>query len=862
MPNPDAPRRVSARPGARPPAGRAPGGAPAWRSTDSGAAGRQRRTTVVPPPPGGGSGSGGSSGGRGGGGGGKGRRKKGYGFFNYPRKQYTGFHRWVPSWRFVLSSALLLVVLVVGGVLFAYSKVEIPQADQFVTAQKTTVYYDDGKSVMGTFGVQDRVIVNGDDLPEYVRQVFVAAEDRTFYENNGISPKGIARAFVNNLRGGAQQGGSTITQQYAERYYLGTTKSYTGKFKEALLAVKLSQHQDKNEILDNYINTIYFGRGAYGIQSAAQKYFKVDAKDLTLSQAAMIAGIVPSPTNWDPRNGDGPAVKRWNYVLDGMVQLGWLSPAERATQKFPKTIEYTQSNTYGGTRGYLLDMVRGEVVSKAGMTEEELDTRGLSIVTTIDKSMQSAAVQTVKEMPEDTPKRLRESLVSIDPDDGAIKALYGGPNFLKQSYNNATQGAAQAGSTFKPFALIAGLEADKTLYSTFNGNTGRTIEGFERPVTNFNNENYGYISLLKATAYSVNTAYAALNVEIGPENTEKVAVRAGIPQDTTGLNDLPSNVLGTASVHPVDLATAYATIASGGVRHETHIIGSISEISSGDKVYSAPTKGKREFDEDVIANTTYAMQQVVQYGSGTTAKTLDRPIAGKTGTSSDNKSAWFAGFTPSLVTVFGINQVGADGSEESITPFGGYSAITGGSVPVDRWTAYMGVVLDGTPVEEFPKPVSSSPSSTESESPDDEETEEPVEQVAVPSGLVGSSEAAASRQLKKAGLKVAVKRIDSDEAAGTVVSVSPGAGAKVDVGSTVTIVVSKGPGTGTTPTSPPVTTPPPTTPTEPPTTDPTDDPTQDPGDGSDGGGDGGSDGSGGTNPSSGTGGGSGSGTRD
>lgn len=840
MPNPDVPRRVSARPGARTPA-QPEDVAPSWRSTgtsrpDGAAAasnGPTRPRTTVTGRSGtkaaDGKATASAAGGKGGGG--KGRKKKGHGFFNYPRKQYQGLHRWVPSWRFVLACVVGMVALVVGGVLFAYSKVEIPQADQFVTAQKTTVYYADGKSVMGTFGVQDRVIVDGDTLPDYVRQVFVAAEDRTFYENNGISPKGIARAFLNNIRGGSQQGGSTITQQYAERYYLGTTKSYTGKFKEALLAVKLSQHQDKDEILDNYINTIYFGRGAYGIQSAAQKYFKVDAKDLTLSQAAMIAGIVPSPTNWDPRNGDEAAKKRWNYVLDGMVTLGWVTQAERDAQKFPETVEYSQSNTYGGTKGYLLDMVRKEVVAKADMTEEELDTRGLSIVTTIDKSMQSAAVQTVKDMPEDTPKRLRESLVTIDPDTGGIQALYGGPNFLKQSYNNATQGAAQAGSTFKPFALIAALEDDKTLYSTYNGNTGRTVAGFDRPVTNFSNENYGYVSLLKATAYSVNTVYAQLNVDIGPENTEKAAVRAGIPKDTTGLNDLPSNVLGTASVHPVDLATAYATLAAGGVRHDTHIIASISELTSGDTVFTADTKGTREFDKDVIANTTYAMQQVVEYGSGVTAKSLDRPVAGKTGTSSDNKSAWFAGFTPSTVTVFGMYQVGKDGSEESITPFGGYDAITGGSVPVDRWTAYMSEVLDGTPVEEFPDPVASTATPSSTPTPTDAITEEPVEQVRIPSGVVGATEAVATDRLAKVGLVVKVTYKESDEPAGTVISSSPGAGAKVDVGSRVTIVVSKGPRQTSTPT-PTTPTPPTTDPTTDPTpsTEPTDQPTGDPGD--------------------------------
>ncbi|GAA2519922.1 penicillin-binding protein [Rarobacter incanus] len=715
-----------------------------------------------------------------------------YGRFNYPRKQYSGIHRWLPSWRFIVGVCVFFGVLGVAGIVVAYQMVKIPNAEQFATAQKTTVYYAGGKSVMGEFATQDRVLVDGSTLPEYVGHAFVAAEDRSFYQNNGISLPGMTRAFVNNIRGGARQGGSTITQQYAERYYLGETKTYTGKVKEAFLAVKLAQHQDKAEILSNYMNTIYLGRGTYGIQSAARKYFGVDAKDLSIAQAALIAGIVPSPSNWDPRVNPDKAEQRWNYVLDGMEQLGFLTAAQRADLTMPETIEYKRSDTYGGTKGYLLEMVRSELVATGQFTEDDLDTGGYVITTTIDKSMQADMVATVKAMPDDKPKRLRAAMVTIDPETGGIKALYGGPNYLKQQFNNSTQGMAQAGSTFKPFALLAAVSDGVSVTNKyFNGRNSVTIDGFDRPVVNFGGASYGYVNLMRATALSINTAYAALNVEIGPEKTMQAAIDAGIPKATTGLNDLPSNVLGTASVHPVDLANAYATIAAGGIYRKAHIVASVKQNSTDEVEYKVATKGKRVFDEDVTSTVANAMAGVVEWGSGKTASEVGRPIAGKTGTSSDNKSAWFAGFAPNLATVVGLYQVGKDGSEVSIDPFGGYSEITGGSVPVDMWTAYMKEALADLPVVDLPEmPTSAGHKADDDSQEQDTETDTKVE---VPS-VAGDSASAAKSALRKAGFAVSVSHAYSDSVPkGSVISTSPGGGKALAPGATVSIVVSKGP---------------------------------------------------------------------
>ncbi|HMO10850.1 MAG TPA: transglycosylase domain-containing protein, partial [Actinotalea sp.] len=326
-------------------------------------------------------------------------------------------------------------------------------------AQTSTVYYADGTTEMGTFGVQNRVILPADEIPQLMKDAVVAAEDRTFYENPGVDPVGILRALYVNLRYGERQGGSSITQQYAERYYHSESiTSYTGKLQEAVLAIKLDRQQDKDQIVSNYLNTIYYGRDSYGIETAAQSYFGVSARDLTRSQSALIAGVIPSPNNFDPRVSPEQAERRWNYVMDGMVATGAISQAERDAEAYPQVIEWSRSDTYAGTRGYLLQMVRDEIIAKAGIAEDQLDQRGYSIVTTIDPGLQGMLEQAVAEMPADRAPNLRVAGVTLSPNDGAILGLYGGPDYLTQARNAVTQEGAQAGSTFKPFTLAAYLQ--------------------------------------------------------------------------------------------------------------------------------------------------------------------------------------------------------------------------------------------------------------------------------------------------------------------------------------------------------------------------------------------------------------------
>ena len=638
-------------------------------------------------------------------------------FFNYPRAGKGKIHRWIPSWRFVLGSFLLVILCLVGAFMWAYNNTTVPKPSEFALAQSSTVYYADGSTEMGKFAEINRQSVDASTLPDYVGNSVVASEDRTFYSNKGVDPKGIARALVNNLRGGDTQGASTLTQQYVKNYYVDTTSSYSGKFKQAIMAIKIDREKPKKAILGDYLNTVYFGRGAYGIEAASKSFFGKPAKDLSPSEAALLAGILPSPSAWDPAENPEKAQERWGRVLQFMADDGYITSEQYNTAKqagMPKTQESQTKQVYAGTNGYLLQMVRTELQSKAKLTPEQVDTGGFKIITTINPKDQEAAVNAVNSLPPGASPNLRKALVSIDPKTGGLLALYGGEDYLTSQVNTSTDAIAQAGSTFKPFALVAALENGWSLGSGYPATSPMTIEGHE--FQNFKNVSLKWASLTQATEQSLNTPYLQLNQELmNAEDIEegvtaKVANRAGYPEQTEGLKTpeqrtLVQNVLGSASPHTIDIASAYSTFAAQGVKRDTHIVATVKNSDSTDR-YAAPTEGKREFEEDVMADTTYALQQVVAGENGSADKVaaqMDRPVAAKTGSSSDNKSAQFVGFTPQVVTAVTLYQTGDDGSEESITPWGEYDEVTGSTYPADIFIDYMKVAHEGLKVEEFPE---------------------------------------------------------------------------------------------------------------------------------------------------------------
>lgn len=645
------------------------------------------------------------------------------GFIDYPRAGRRGWTRWVPSWRLVGTVVLLGFSGVVVMVLAMYANADETPRSENTRSQTTIVYYNDGKTEIGRMQQENRTIVPLSMVPEHLRYSVLAAEDRTFYSNTGVSWTGTLRAAWNNSRGGSLQGGSTITQQYVKNAILNNQqRTVSRKLNEFFIALKIGRTMSKDDILANYLNTIYFGRNAYGIEAASQAYFRKSVGKLTPSEGAFLASIISGPNLYDPANGaqsTDRAKERWTFVADGMAEMNWVTAQERVSMEFPEVQppKSTGKKTLGDQSQYLMQMVRQELVDREGRyTQEQLDTDGYRIVTTFDRNLIKYGWKAIRAQlgkPSTWPKGTQAAMASIDPNTGAVVAVYGGDG-VTRSQNAATQDTAQAGSTFKPFTLIAALEGDETheqisLKSRYDGHSPLRIDGYAKPVRNFGNEQFGMINLIKATEHSVNTVYVALNAEVGPTHTKEVAIRAGIPENTGGLTDDVSNVLGPSSPHPVDMASAYATLASGGTQHPWYVVQEVRNANG--PLYTHPKVGTPAFSSDVVADTTYAMQKVVKSGTGVYARSLNysHPLAGKTGTSDDNKSAWFVGFTPQLSTAVAMYRIDPDPpyGPLPLKGFKGFSSsgMTGGGLPVRVWTNYMTMALKGKPKKDLPDPV-------------------------------------------------------------------------------------------------------------------------------------------------------------
>ncbi len=686
--------------------------------------------------------------------------------------------RWIPSWKFVLGSMFGVASLLVVAFAVFYAVTPIPAAKADALSQTSLVFYSDGTQI-GQFKKEQRTVVPLSRVPDHVRDAVLAIEDRTFYDNRGVSPRGMIRAAWNNARGGDVQGGSTITQQYVKNFFLTTDRTIQRKAREFVISLKVAQQVPKDKILEDYLNKIYFGRNAYGIQAAARAYFGKDVDKLTVSEGAFLAGIINSPESYDP--ADGPqstelATERWTAVLTAMTEEGWLDPtqAQQVTAAgLPQVRKATAGADRTRQRGYLMDMVLDEYASRMGLTREEarekLETGGYQIRTTFDKAMINKGIEAVEETlgkRSTWPEGTQVSIAAVEPGTGAVKAVYAGDD--KRFANGVTQDRVISGSTFKPFTLIAALEGNESkgveplsLRSRFSGRSPYKVDGSDLEFKNFgrgNGQQFGMIDLLTATANSVNTVYVQLNEEVGPEQTRKVAVRAGLPEDTEDLtdeqgNDYLSNVLGSAAPHVLDMAFAYSTFAAEGQRpKQSYVISSVARLADQGVEYAYKPKAEPVFDPDVIADATYAMQQVIRRGSGSYASNLGRPAAGKTGTSSDNKSAWFTGFTPQLATAVAIYNISGSG-QSSVEGWGRYAGqeITGGSFPVRVWTTFMRAALEGTEVQRLPEPAYGgepvnpapppAPTPTAEPSPSGEASPSPSEVSPAPSpeGPIGTS---------------------------------------------------------------------------------------------------------------------------
>ena len=601
------------------------------------------------------------------------------------------------KWTLGIIGAVL--ALGIGAFAYLYITTEIPEPEKFAMAQKTTVYFADGTTEVGSYATQNRQIISCEALPSYVGQAIVASENRTFYTDRGIDLKGIARALVNNITKGTRQGGSTITQQYAERYYMGETTSYVGKAREAVLALKIAQSEDKSEVLCNYMNTIYLGRGAYGIQAAAKAYFNKDAKDLTMPEAALLAGIIPSPSTWDPASDPEQAEARFERVVKIMAEDGYISKQEAAEATMPQTVEQSQEDTLGGPNGYLLTMARDELVATKNFTKEDIDTGGYRIVTTIDKDKQ-AIMQTVGDTrPADMPASIQVGGIATDPKTGEVVSVYAGSDYLKQQLNNATQATFQPGSTMKPFALLGAAQEGVNFNTLFNGNSGQRFVGAPNLVNNALNMNWGTINLYQATANSVNTVFMNVNEHLTPQRTAAIAHEAGIAGEID--ENSMYNVLGINALTVWDLAQGHATIANNGVKNTIHMVDRVIDANDKD-LYNAPNENEKVFDANDCALVQKAMQGTTTYGTAAgTSTMLGRPVAGKSGTANDEKAASFVGYTPSMLNVWAIWNPDDNGNPQVVPAFSGYGVSSTG-YPAHLFQEYMSQALQGTEVEQFP----------------------------------------------------------------------------------------------------------------------------------------------------------------
>ncbi|WP_246024040.1 transglycosylase domain-containing protein [Nocardia yunnanensis] len=623
-------------------------------------------------------------------------------------------------WRLARRITYVFVALIFGGAssifLYAYSTVNVPQPGDLKNNQVATIFMADGTSVLAKVIPPEgnRSDVTIDQIPPHVRNAVIAAEDRSFYTNPGFSIQGFGRAFVGQLTGNSSAGGgSTITQQYVKNAMVGNEHSLTRKMRELVISAKMAKQWSKDQILAAYLNTIYFGRGAYGIDAAAKAYFGKPVTDLSVAEGAVLAATIQQPSNLDPEKNPQGAQERWKYVLDGMVDGGNLSAADRANTQYPTVIPAAQAQKDktldAGPEGLIKTQVLKELEA-AGITEHDLNTQGLQITTTIDQKAQQSAVDAVTKVMDGEPDKLRTAVVSVDPKTGAVRAYYGGPD--GQGLDYANQGLPP-GSSFKVFGLAENLEMGKPL-STLYDSSPVTVNGIK--ITNVEGEQCGMCTIAEALKRSLNTSFYRMELDMqgnGPQKIADMAHKLGIPETIPGVGKSltepdgsgPNNgiVLGQYQVRPLDMASAYATLAASGTYHAPHFVQKVVASDGTVLMDRGETAGEPRVSPAVADNVTDAMKPIAAW-SRNHQLAGGRLSATKTGTNQlgdtdENRDAWMVGYTPSLSTAV---WVGTDNGEKLRNASGGM--IYGSGLPADIWKATMDGALKGTPNENFPKP--------------------------------------------------------------------------------------------------------------------------------------------------------------
>lgn len=594
-----------------------------------------------------------------------------------------------------------------GVVLFFYFFTSVPLPED-IGATGTVINDVNGVEIATLQPEASRADVALGDLPRHVVDAVLAAEDAQFYSHPGISLPGIFRAAVVNVTSGqVSQGGSTISQQYVKNVTTDDDRTALRKVREAALAVKLERQFSKDQILEYYLNSIYFGRGAYGIQAAATAYYGKDAADLSEPEAVQLAGIIPSPSRLDPLDNPDGAERRYRYVLRQMVASDRLEAADagRLAAQIPEPMPARRIQFRDAP--FFLDLVQRDLVERVGA---ERIYQGLEVTTTLDLQIQAAAEAAYADvLVPGVPDGATGAIVALDPATGGIRALVGGKDHTTDQVNMALA-ARQPGSTFKPFALAAWIEQGKSPDSWFAAPAsyrmaGTRTDGQPYEISNFGGADFGRLSLREATWRSVNTVYGQLFEEVGGQSMVELAQRAGIdgPLDPSD----SSTVLGTAEVSPLQLAEAYNTFAAGGIHHAPISIQRVEQ--GGESLFTAPIRDDRAFSAQVAWTVTDVLQGVLRSGTARRAD-FGRPAAGKTGTTTNHADAWFAGYTPQLTSVVWM------GNRDDNRRMPGDP--TGGDLPAEVWRAFMSSVHSGLEVASFPAPGGSLQVVTPSPSPE------------------------------------------------------------------------------------------------------------------------------------------------
>jgi membrane peptidoglycan carboxypeptidase len=627
--------------------------------------------------------------------------------------------KWVRRGLYVTVAVLVVLPLITFGM--AYMIVDVPKPGDIRTNQVSTILASDGSELAKIVPPEgNRVDVNIDQIPVHVRDAVMAAEDRDFYSNPGFSFTGFARAAKNNIFGGDTQGGSTITQQYVKNALVGSQRAGVGgivrKAKELVISTKMSSEWSKDEVLQSYLNIIYFGRGAYGIAAASKAYFDKPVEQLTVADGALLAALIQQPSALDPAINPDGAKTRWNWVLDGMVDIGALKASDRSTQVFPPTVPPDQAqsqNQTTGPNGLIERQVQKELLDLFDINEQTLNTEGLQVTTTIDPKAQAAAEQAVNKTMDGQDPDVRAAVVSIDPKTGGVKAYYGGSD--AQGFDFA-QAGLPTGSSFKVFALVAALEQGIGLGYQVDSSP-LDVNGIK--ITNVEGEGCGTCNIAEALKRSLNTSYYRLMLKLknGPSDVAKAAHDAGIAESFPGVDHTlsedgkggpPNNgiVLGQYQTRVLDMASAYATIAASGVYHRPHFVQKVVN-ADGQVLFDASTQdnsGEQRIDKAVADNVTSAMQPIAGWSNGHNLAG-GRPSAAKTGTNQlgdtdANRDAWMVGFTPSLSTAVWVGTT--EGTKPLVNKWG--SPVYGSGLPSDIWKNTMDGALKGTDNESFPKP--------------------------------------------------------------------------------------------------------------------------------------------------------------